>query len=335
MAKGKPLHIYGWLGWVLVAAWLATRLRNPFYTLLILLIARLVWAGCSRPEHSFNLPFAKLAFFIPTFSALLNGLLAHTGQTVLLIVPAGWPLIGGPLTLEALVYGFNNGLILLTILAIFQAFNAIVPISQLIRLAPAAFYNLGLVLLIALTYVPQTLSHLQQIREAQAIRGHRLRGWRDWRPVVLPLLVGGLERAMNLAETMMARGYGASSGRSHSGPMLAGLAGGLTLTLLGWLLLLWQLRPGWGILLAGVGLIGWLVWRSGRDTPTTRYQPQPWQPRDTLFLLCNFIPILAALNPANLSYSPYPLLQLPPFASLTGLALLFLLFPLLTGRVLP
>ena len=47
----------------------------------------------------------------------------------------------------------------------------------------------------AITYVPETARHFQRIREAQAIRGHRLRGLRDWRPIVIPLLVGGLERA--------------------------------------------------------------------------------------------------------------------------------------------
>lgn len=331
MAKGNRLHIYGWLAWSLGAAWLAIRLRNPFYTLLILLVARLVWVGCSRPERNLSLPVGKLALFILTFSTLLNGLLAHTGQTVLMVVPAGWPLISGPITLEAMVYGFNNGLILLTILTIFQTFNAVVLVSDLIRLAPPAFHNLGLVLLIALTYFPQTLNHLQQIREAQAIRGHRLRGWRDWQPVVIPLLVGGLERAMNLAETMMARGYGASSGRNHSGRLLAGLAGGLALVLVGWLLLLWQFRPGWPFLLAGIGAIGWLVWRSGRDNPTSRYHPQRWHNHDTLFLLASLLPLLATLIQTSPTYSPYPRLQLPPFQPLIGLALLSLLFPLLTN----
>ena len=35
-----------------------------------------------------------------------------------------------------------------------------------------------------------------RIREAQAVRGHRVQGIRDWLPIVVPLLVSGLERAM-------------------------------------------------------------------------------------------------------------------------------------------
>ena len=67
----------------------------------------------------------------------------------------------------------------------------VVPTAELAGLTPTALYELGLVLLVAITYVPETARHFQRIREAQAIRGHRLRGLRDWRPIVIPLLVGG------------------------------------------------------------------------------------------------------------------------------------------------
>ena len=83
-------------------------------------------------------------------------------------------------------------------------------------MAPRAFYDLGVVVLIALTYVPQTMQQWQRIREAQAIRGHRWRGVRDWQPLVIPLFIGGLERAMALAEAMVARGYGATARRQQN-----------------------------------------------------------------------------------------------------------------------
>ena len=96
-----------------------------------------------------RLPFWRLAGAILLFSTLFNLLTAHVGETELAVLPDGWWLIGGPLTLEAAVYGFITGLSLMTLLSLFLAFNAIVPTTELAGLTPAALYELGLVLLVA------------------------------------------------------------------------------------------------------------------------------------------------------------------------------------------
>jgi energy-coupling factor transport system permease protein len=189
------------------------------------------------------------------------------------------------------------------------------------------------VLLIALTYVPETLHHLQRVREAQAIRGHRLQSLRDWRPIAIPLLVGGLERAMGVAEAMVARGYGATAGRRQEPRLLAGLALGLALAFGGWLLLLWQRRLGWLLLAAGIVLLVSLLWRSGRRTHHTRYRPRPWHTADTALLLASAVPLLLVVSPwpivdsASLNYTPYPRLHLPPFDPLLGIALTLFAIP--------
>jgi energy-coupling factor transport system permease protein len=72
-------------------------------------------------------------------------------------LPENWWVIGGSLTLEAAVYGVISGLTLVTLLALFLAFNSAVPASELIRLTPRAFANIGLVVMIAVTYVPETM----------------------------------------------------------------------------------------------------------------------------------------------------------------------------------
>ena len=61
---------------------------------------------------------------------------------------------------------------------------------------------------IAITFVPQTVTRFTEIREAQALRGHRVRRIGDLLPLIIPLLAGGMERSMDLAEAMEARGYG-------------------------------------------------------------------------------------------------------------------------------
>ena len=114
------------------------------------------------------------------------------------------------------------------------------PVRALVGLIPRAFYPLAVVATIAVTYLPATLRQFQQIREAQAVRGHALRGLRDWLPLFMPLLVGGLERALQLSEAMTARGF-ASQGKpvdsalQRAWPRLAMLAG-LLLLAGGWVL---------------------------------------------------------------------------------------------------
>ena len=118
-------------------------------------------------------PFSlwKLALWIITFATAFNALTSHYGQTVLFIIPGKLPLISGKVTLEAVVYGATNGLILIGILASFLVLTMALRTRELIRLIPRAFFPVAVVSSIAVTYLPTTLRQFQQIREAQAIRG--------------------------------------------------------------------------------------------------------------------------------------------------------------------
>ena len=335
LAEMVTLDVRAWLVWLLAVAVLTMTVRNPLYTLLLLLVTRLVAQVCARPGQGMQLSLWRLGLVILTFSALFNMLFAHTGQTVLFTLPAGWPLVGGPITAEALLYGLISGLALLTLLSAFLAFNQIVPVSDLVRLTPRAFHDLGVVVLIAVTYVPETTQHLRRIQEAQAVRGYRLRGLRDWQPLVIPLLVGGLEKAMGLAEAMVARGYGATAGRQQTNLVRGGLVLGLLLALAGWGVALWWGWPGWLLLAAASGLLLALVWRTGRGAPATVYRPRRWQWPDSALLLLALLPLFLLLPawpflaPAGLTYSPYPALALPPFSPLVGALLLLLAVPAL------
>ncbi len=320
-----------WVVWLLAGGVLVLSARNPLYLLLLLVISRIVQAACAAPDvGALRLPFWRLAAAILIFATLFNLLTAHVGETMLATLPAGWWLIGGPLTLEAAVYGFITGLSLVTLLSLFLAFNAIVPTAELAGLTPAALYELGLVLLVAITYVPETARQFRRIREAQAIRGHRLRGLRDWRPIAIPLLVGGLERALNLAETMVARGYGATAQMGTPRPVRLLLLLGLGLALGGALRLTWGAADGWGIVAAGVLAVALAYRALSRRVARTRYRPRRWTWADTVVVIAALLP-LALLLPlpggAGLGYAPYPRLSAPPFSALAGALLLGLAAP--------
>ncbi|MCP4534751.1 MAG: hypothetical protein GY831_26465, partial [Delftia sp.] len=243
--------------------------------------------------------------------------------------------------------------------------NQALPIRSLMRLIPRAFYPVAVVVSIAVTFVPTTLRQFQQIREAQAVRGHRVRGLRGWLPLFMPLLVGGLERALQLAEAMTARGFasvGAESpdttspstslttSRSTSlttGPSTSlttsrsiSLTTGRLTIVIGLLALLggWLLRLAWGreslgqgLMLAGGGLILGALWAIGRRVPRTTYRHEPWRARDWGVILSAVL-VLAAFVRATLFYSPYPALTLPSFVPAAGVATLVLLGPAFLTR---
>lgn len=236
------LDARAWILWLAAAVIITMLAGSPFYTLLILLAARVVGVVCGQNEAGLSLPLARIGVIILTVTAVFNALMVHIGQTVLFRLPPGWLWIGGPITMEAVVYGLGNGLILLALLVIFTTLNNVLSTAELVRLTPPALRDLGVVLLIALTYLPETTRQLRRIREAQAIRGHQIRGWRDWRPVLIPLLIGGLERAMGVAEAMVSRGYGATADAHQPLAHQLALVIGLLAAFAGWVLSFWL---GW------------------------------------------------------------------------------------------
>ena len=215
-----------------------------------------------------------------------------------------------------------------------QPVNRIVPTDALVKLTPKALNDLGVVLLVSLTYIPQTQRQLTQVREAQAIRGYQPAGVRGWRPILLPLLIGGLERAMGLAEAMVARGFGATRSTGRPVWLQVGLTVGLAGALSGWVAALWLGWPGWLLLGAGSALIFAIIWRMGRDVVRSQYRPQRWTLADSWLLLAAAGPVLIfALYQPNLGYNPYPRLTWPPFDPFVGFVLLLLAAPLFLSNL--
>jgi energy-coupling factor transport system permease protein len=330
-----------WLAWALTTLVVTSATRNPLYVVLLLLVAMVVGRACApnRGREAVTSPLRFAVVAVP-LAALFNGLTAHLGDTVLFRLPDWLPLVGGPVTLEAFVFGATNGLTLTTIFAGFGVFNRVTPVRDLIQLTPRAFHEVGVVLSIALTFIPQTTRSLARIREAQAVRGHRIRGLRDWLPIIVPLLVSGLERSMGLAEAMVARGYGAVSDRAQPLHTRGLLALGLFALLGGWLAFLFL--PPWkgaavSAMIVGIGLIVGVVWLAGRTVSHTTYRARRWTARDTLAMMGCGLTLAVALLPlpmidrATLYYAPYPRLAMPPFDPFVGLGMLGLLVPVVVS----
>jgi energy-coupling factor transport system permease protein len=335
--RPRPLHALAWVAWAAASVVALSFTRNPLYLLLLLLCLSLVLRAARRVPDAPPLPLSPLRFalLVVTVSALFNALTAHFGQTVLFTLPEGLPLLGGPVTLEALVYGVVNGLVLTGFFVAWTALFVAVPTQALIRLIPRAFYPAGVVLSIALAFVPTTFAQFQQIREAQRMRGHQVRGLRAWLPLLLPLLVGGLERALQLAEAMTARGFASHDGAKNTESQrrwrwlsvagLAALLAGLV-TRLAWQ----QPALSGALLLAGAALLLLGLAVQGLTVRRTVYRRQRWTSRDGLVLAAAALTVGVYALPgwrAALAWSPYPQLTWPGVDLAIVLATLGLLVP--------
>lgn len=338
----NPLHAKAWIAWLAAAIVALSLTRNPIYLLTLVICIALVGRALRGEIDAppLPLPLWRLALMIILLSALINAATAHFGRTVLFTLPARLPLLGGPVTLEALVFGMINGLVLVGFLAAFTVLYQALPTQALIRMIPRALFPVAVVISIAVAFVPTTLAQFQQIREAQMMRGHRVAGLRDWLPLFMPLLVGGLERAFQLAEAMTARGFGnlgAAAAAQEDSPaesdrLRLALALGLAALLAGLLVLLfWQQQVvGWSLIALGGGGLLLALHRQGRRVARTTYRRQRWTWRDGLVALAAAITVAVYLLPASratLAYTPYPQLAWPPVNLGVMLATLALLTP--------
>lgn len=336
--RRRSLHPLAWTAWIAAIVAILTLTRNPFYLALTLgMIALVRWrcvTAVAEETHALALSPLRFGLIVVTTAALFNMAMVHVGATVIFTLPAWIPLLGGAWTLEALVYGALNGLALAGLFAGFTVINRVVPVRSLLRLTPRAFYPVAVVVSIAVTFVPTTLQQIQQVREAQAVRGHRLRGVRSWLPLVVPLLESGMERSLQLAEAMVARGFASGVESEERWPQMLVLAGFVTIVA-GWLLqLIWsQPLAGAALLVAGSAALLAGLWRAGRSHPHTVYRPDRWQRWDWVVVggaaLAAGAYLLPLLERSTIFYYPYPALNWPAFDWRIGLATLGLAAPAL------
>ena len=331
------MHTGTWLIWLATVVAAVGGTRNPLYLTLLILIVALVFETVERVRGDGALMKpTRFVLVAVVLGALFNGLTTHFGETVLLTLPDWLPLIGGAITGEALVYGATNGLVLSALFSAFSVMSVSVPVRDLIGYVPRAFHPLAVVSAIAVTFVPSTRRQFKQVREAQAVRGLRVRGVRDWLPLLMPVLIGGLERALQLAEAMTARGFAHAGQEDKRTPWSEGLlALGLVMLLVGGVLRLLPVHAWISSFSMGLGTLGILtsIWLAGRGVERTRYQRHTWTLRDGVVIGLGVVALalLLRMGGASRRYTPYPVLGWPPFRVGVGIGLLGFLGPIFAG----
>jgi energy-coupling factor transport system permease protein len=253
--------------------------------------------------------------------------------------------IGGDIMLESVLLAFYDGLRLATILICVGAANSLASPTRLLKSVPAALYELGVSVVVALTFTPQLVSDVDRLRTARRLRGGdappRARGPSPPRRCPLE---GALERSVTLAAAMDSRGYGRRGSvptrqrRIASTALLAGLAaacvGAYGLVSTGSPALL-----GLPMLVIGVLATVYGVALAGRRSIRTRYRPDPWRLAEWLVLLAG---VGTALLFAGASWLGVPGMDTPvdppawptlPLIALLGVALA--MTPAWTSPALP
>jgi energy-coupling factor transport system permease protein len=185
-------------------------IANPFQVGLLLLVLLLVLAFAGRLRAAW--PYLRFALYIAVFLAIINPLVSRGGVTVL------WEMEFGPfelkLTLQGIYYGLGTALRLCVVVAAFALYNVLLDADEQLGIMSAVSFRSGLIVSLATRLFPVLSRDAAHIADAQRSRGVELdRGrWRRRVAARLPLLGAllsqSLERAMDVAESMEARGYG-------------------------------------------------------------------------------------------------------------------------------
>ncbi|MCM3264277.1 energy-coupling factor transporter transmembrane protein EcfT [Streptomyces thermoviolaceus] len=295
--RSSSVHAGAWWLWALGLGTAATRTTNPLLLGLLLAVSGYVVVTC-RPDtpsaRSYS-AFLRLALAVLAlrlgFAVLLGS--PVPGTHVLLTLPevplphwAQGIRLGGRVTAEALVFALYDALRLAALLICVGAANALAAPARLLKSLPGALYEIGVAVVVALTFAPHLVADARRLRAARRLRGRPDRGVRGLLHVGLPVLESALERSVALAAAMDARGYGRTAQvppavrRTTAALTLGGLLGVCAGTY--GLLTAEGGTYGLPVLAAGVAAALAGLWLGGRRTPRTRYRPDTFGPRSWL-----------------------------------------------------
>lgn len=288
----RNLHPGAWWLWAVGLATAASRTTNPVLLVLVLAVAGYVVVArrTNAPWARSYAAFLKLGLAVIVIRVVFQAVFgaAVTGRSVLFTLPElplpAWMQglrVGGPVTAEALASACYDGLRLAAILGCVGAANALANPKRLLSSVPGALYELGVAVVVAMTFAPQLVSDAARARAARRLRGQPDRGLRSVRSTAVPVLEGALERSLALAAAMDSRGYGrrgpvARQTRRLTGVLVLGGLLGMCAGAYGLLDAGGTEVLGLPLLVAGVAVAVAGLAVGGRRTLRTKYRPDPW-----------------------------------------------------------
>lgn len=343
----RMLHPGAWWVWAIGLGTAASRTTDPLLLALIVVVTGYVVAA-RRPATPWSrsyVVFLRIGLVVLGLRVVLFALLGSSpGGHVLVRLPevplpawAAGVRLGGAVTLEGLLAATYDGLRLATLLVCVGAANALASPARLLKALPGALYEAGVAVTVALSFAPQAVASVGRVREARRLRGRPDRGIAGLRGLAVPVLEGALERSVDLAAAMDARGFG------RRGSVPAGrrrTTAALTTTGL-----LAVVASAYGVLQPGApGLLGLPMLVAGcalalaglvvgsRAGGRSRYRPDPWRTPEWLVAAAGVAAVVGmALAGQGLDPSTSP----PEWPGLPLTALLGVLLALLPAWTAP
>jgi energy-coupling factor transport system permease protein len=339
----RPWHALTWLVWAVAATATLQIAPSPIYVALVIAIATLVVTvyGLDTPYARAYPLLVGAAVFFAILRVLLTALTTHGGPDVLFTLPSltvpnwlGGFTVGSTIESPIVAQAAYEGFVVVGVIAVFAAFNAVASHHELVQALPRAFHEVGLIVAVGIAFVPTTITAIHDVREADRARtgGRPVRRGRLLRQIV-PVLENGMERAVTLAESMDARGF-ARAGASPK-ERVAGWCGAAgMLALAGAFVALIARESTIAIALVAFGcvaVVGAIVLASAAST-RVRYRPRRLTQADValMTLVCVAplaMALLSAAGDASLVWTASPL-RWPTLHLLPAIALVALLAPL-------
>ncbi|MGW0789595.1 energy-coupling factor transporter transmembrane protein EcfT [Streptomyces sp. NPDC002911] len=289
--RGNALPAGAWWLWALGLATAASRTTNPLLLGLLVGVAGYVVAArrTDAPWARSYGAFIKIGLFVVAVRLVFSVVLGSSvpGTHALFTMP-GVPLpdwaqgvsIGGRVTAEQLVFALYQGAKLATLLICVGAANSLANPARLLKSLPGALYEVGVAVVVAMTFAPNMVADVARLRTARRLRGRPTGGIGAVLQIGLPVLEGALERSVAVAASMDARGYGRTARvppavrRTTHVLTLGGMLGVCAGTY--GLLAAQGAVHGLPLLLAGLVAAMAGLRLGGRRSVRTRYRPDRW-----------------------------------------------------------
>ncbi|MFC5174414.1 cobalt ABC transporter permease [Streptomyces mutomycini] len=289
--RGNALPAGAWWLWALGLATAASRTTNPLLLGLLVGVAGYVVAArrTDAPWARSYGAFIKLGLAVVAVRLVFSVFLGSSvpGTQTLFTLPEvplpGWAQgvrIGGRVTAEQVVFALYEGAKLATLLICIGAANSLANPARLLKSLPGALYEVGVAVVVAMTFAPNMVADVARLRTARRLRGRPTGGIRAVLQIGLPVLEGALERSVSVAASMDARGYGRTAQvppavrRTTHVLTLGGLLGVCAGTY--GLLAAQGAVHGLPLLLAGLAAALAGIRLGGRRSVRTRYRPDRW-----------------------------------------------------------
>ena len=202
--------------------------------------------------------------------------------------------IGGIVTFESLLASLNDSLRLSGLIVVIAAAVSLTTTSRVIQQLPIAFHEIGMVIIIAFTFLPHLFEDVHRIKQASRWRGQKNRGIRNISHNLVNVSESALERSVRLAAALTVRGYGnATANNSWRKPIYLGLSA-LTITIIR-VLVSTPTYLDAILMVAACTLIIIGIRKANLLTTRTKFRTETWTPQDVTVISLAVFALLAAL----------------------------------------